>query len=247
MQARFLKPVRLVLFTLDVGCPACPDMLELSRTIKARSNKIALETYDLVMDRDKTEQYGVKAVPALVVQDGEGRAVTFYGMIEGLLLDVLLDTIAAVTDGVIWFPEKVRRTLSHLSNDVSIRVFVESDCALCNPVSETAIGLAFESPLIYTDIIAAGDFPELVRKHRVTTLPVTLFGENLRMEGHVTESEFLEMIFQAEGVKPGLDRKCLVCGTPSPDLICTNCRTRIQAEAVQHKLEGEKLRRPDSL
>lgn len=246
METRFHKPVRLVLFTSDTGCASCPGMLELARAIKGRSGKIALETYDLVMDRDKTEQYGVTAAPALVVQDDQGRAVAFYGMIEGILLDVLLAAIASVADAVVWFPEKIRNTLAHLANGVSVRVFVENDCAQCRPVSETAAGLALQSPLINSSIIVVGDFPELVRKYGITSLPVTLFGENLRLDGHVTESEFLEMLFQAEGVKPSPDRKCLVCGTPSPDLICTNCRTKIQAEAVQHKLAGEKLRRPDS-
>jgi hypothetical protein len=57
------KPVRLVLFTSDTGCEACPDMLELARTIKSRFNKVALETYDIVMDRDKSMQFGVKHAP----------------------------------------------------------------------------------------------------------------------------------------------------------------------------------------
>ncbi len=69
---------------------------------------------------------------------------------------------------------------------------------------------------------------------------MTIFGENLQMEGHVTESEFLEMIFEAEGIKPGTDRRCLVCGNPSPDIICSNCKTRIQAEAIDHKTRTEK-------
>ncbi len=244
---RMNKPVRLVLFTSDTGCPACPDMIELARAIKDRFDRIALETYDLVMDRDKTEQYGVNFAPALVVQGGDGQAVTFYGMIQDILLDDLLSTIIAVSNARVWFPDNVRRALAHLVHDVSIRVFVESDCLKCKPVTETAIGLGLESKLISASIVVASDFPELVKRYHVSELPKTIFGENLHMDGHVTEDVFLEMIFQAEGLKPGPERKCLVCGTSSPDVICTNCKAKIQAEAVSHKLKTERLKQPETL
>lgn len=234
------KPVRLVLFTAERGCAACPESLDLVRAIKAHADKIALETYDMVMDRDKTEQYGITQAPAIVVQGSDGQAVTFYGMLEDVFLDVLMSTIRSLSESKVWFPEDVLRTLKHLSHDVGIRVFVETDCTLCRPVADTAIGLALESTFIRAEIIIASDFPELIRKHDIRTLPKTIFGENLHMDGHVTEGEFLEMIFQAEGVSSGSDRHCLVCSSPSADLICSNCKNRIQAEAIDHKTRTEK-------
>jgi hypothetical protein len=89
-------------------------------------------------------------------------------------------------------------------------------------------------------MIVASSFPELIKRYGIKTLPKTIFGENLHMDGHVMESEFLEMIFQAEGLKTGPEKKCLVCGTSSPDIICQNCKTRIQAEALEHKIKSEK-------
>jgi len=235
------KPVRVLVFTTDSRCVTCPEALELGSALKSKLGKIAYEHYDMVMDRDKTEQYGIQQVPALVVQDGDEGAVAFYGVVEDVFLEVLLNTIHAVSEKKVWFPDNILRTLKHLANDVKIQVFIESDCPLCRPVAETAIGLAFESSSIHTDIIIASDFPELIKKHNIKTLPKTIFGQNLNMDGHVTESEFLEMIFQAEGLKSGPDRRCLVCGNPSEDAICPSCRTKIQAEAIQHKLKTEKM------
>jgi alkyl hydroperoxide reductase subunit AhpF len=179
-------------------------------------------------------------VPTLVVQGGEGYAVSFSGLLEDVFLGVFLDTMLAVSEKKAWFPDKIRDTLKHLSREVKIQVYVESDCSQCRPVAETAIGLALENKLIYTDIIIASDFPELIRKYDIKTLPKTIFGENLHMDGHVTESEFLEMIFKAEGLQPSKGKRCLTCGKPSPDLICIECKTRIQAEAVEHKRKTEK-------
>jgi alkyl hydroperoxide reductase subunit AhpF len=237
---RLNKPVRLVLFTSDKGCTACPDMLDLARAIKSYFDKIALESYDLVMDRDKSQQYGVELVPSIVLQGGDAEMVTFCGLIEDVFLNILVDTIQSLSNKKVWFPDDVRRVLKHLDHDVKIRVFVESDCPLCRPVAETAIGLALESRFVTTDIIVADDYPDLIRKHNIKKLPMTIFGENLQMDGHVTESEFLEMIFEAEGIKSGPDRRCLVCGNPSTDIICSNCKTRIQAEAIDHKTRVEK-------
>jgi thiol-disulfide isomerase/thioredoxin len=240
MPAALARPVRLILFTSDTGCEACPDVRDLALAIKKHAGKIALESYDIVMDRDKSQQYGITHVPALVVQGGGGQTVAFFGLIEDMVLDVLLSTIRAVAENRVWFPDNIRHTLRHLTNDVSIRVFVESDCPQCRPVIETAIGLALESRLVNTSIIVASSFPDLMKRYAIKTLPKTIFGENLHMDGHVMESEFLEMIFQAEGVKTGPEKKCLVCGTSSPDIICENCKTRIQAEAVEHKIKSEK-------
>jgi len=241
--ARMKDPVRLVLFTNDVGCETCPDARKLARAIKKSSPKIALEEYDIVMDRDKTMQYGIKRVPALVVQGGEGYAVTFYGLLEDVFFGVLLETILAISENKIWFPDYIRDTLNHLVEDVKLQVFVESDCRQCRAVAITAIGLAIKNKLIYTDIIIASDFPELIKKHDIKILPKTIFGDNLHMDGHVSESEFLEMIFMAEGLQPSKGRRCLTCGKPSQDLICSECKNRIQAEAVEHKRKTDKAAR----
>jgi hypothetical protein len=237
---RMNKPVRLVLFTSDTGCASCPDALELARAIKGHYKKIVMESYDLVMDRDKSGQYGIQRVPAIVLQGGDEEAVTFYGVMEDNLAIILMDTIQALSDSRKWFPEEVRSVLKHLAHDVTIRVFVESDCPQCRPVAGTAIGFALESKYVYTDIIVADDFPELVKKHKIKTMPTTIFGENLQREGPLADSEFLEMIFEAEGAKPTADRRCLICGKPSVDIICAQCKDRIQAEALDHKTRIEK-------
>lgn len=240
MTAELKKPVRLVVFTTDLGCESCPDMVELGRAIKKHCDKIALETYDVVMDRDKAQLYGIKLTPTLIVQGGDGQWAAFAGYLEASILEVLLSTIKALSDGNVWFPENILRALHHLSHDVKIRVFLESDCIQCRPVAETAIGLALTSSFISAEIVVASDYPDLVRKFSITKLPTTIFGENIQMDGHVTEGQFLEMIFQAEGIKTGPDKRCLICGNSSPDVICASCKTRIEAEARDHKLKSEK-------
>jgi alkyl hydroperoxide reductase subunit AhpF len=242
---RLTKPVRFIIFVKETGCALCTDMRELARAVKAEMGKLALETYDVAMDRDKTEQYGIQRVPAIVVEGEEGRRVTFYGLPETIVLEVLLDTIAAASKKRNRCSEHVLRALKRLTDSVKIQVFVSHDSRQCGPVAETAISLALESDHIETDIIVAKDFPELVKKYDITILPKTIFGKDLQVNGDVSESRFLEMIFQAEGARPGPDRRCLTCGNASPDVICSSCKIRIQAEALDHKLKIGKMKQAE--
>ena len=240
------KPVRLVVFSRDTGCVQCPAALALARDIKSGSPRIALEVYDIIMDRDKTDLYNIHTAPALVVQGSTGRAIRFYGMLNNLFLEVLLDCIAAASTDRVWFSVPILGALKLLERDVHIQVFVDNNCGKCRLVAGTAIGLALENDLVHTDILVARDFPDLMRKHGITTLPKTIFGENLHMDGHVSESEFLEMIFEAEGLMAMREKRCLVCGNPSPDTICASCKAKIRAEAVSHKLGEEKTKHSET-
>ena len=46
-----------------------------------------------------------------------------------------------------------------------------------------------------------------------------------------------------EDVETPAPRGCLVCGTPTPDLICEPCRARIRGEALEHKQREERAGR----
>jgi hypothetical protein len=236
------QPVRLVLFTSDTGCDICPEALLIARAMKTASAKIALEIYDIAMDRDKSEEYGVKRVPTFAVQAQDGRTVKFSGTLEGVALLLLLDAVHSIAGARPWFPEKIRSTLMMLSQKVPVQVLLENDCTLCKPVAETAVGLALTNKHVSTEIIVADDYPELLSALKVKILPFTVFGKQLTLEGHVNESSFLEMLFKAERRKAaGLDVRCVVCGQPSPELVCSSCKAKIQAEAVNHKRQDEKL------
>jgi hypothetical protein len=235
-------PVRLVLFTSDTNCDGCPDALETARAIKAAAPKVALETYDVVMDRDKSLDYGVTRVPCFVVEGHDRRRVAFSGSMEGLSLVLLVDAIVGIASAKKWFPEQITGTLQLLQKDVPVQVVIENDCSLCKPVVETAVALALSNRLVSMEIIVADDFPEFLAKHRIKILPYTLFGPKLHLEGHVSESMFLEMLLEAEGQRrEGTDKRCVVCGNPSPELICQSCKSKIQAEAMDHKSKDEHL------
>ncbi len=235
------NPVRLVLFTSDTGCEACPDTVATARAIKAASPKIALEVYHITMDRDKVAEYAIKRVPSVVVQSTVRRSVTFSGAMEGISLIMLLDAIKGVAENRKWFPERIASALTLLRQEVHVQVFLENDCTLCKPVAETAMGLALTNRMVNAEILVADDFPDLLSRYRIKILPYLLFGETLSHGGHASESEFLEMLFQAQGRAGAAEKRCAICGQPSADRICDSCKSKIQAEALNHKHREEQL------
>jgi len=237
-----VQPVRLIVMTGEKGCEICPETVEIARAIKAAAPKLALEIYDFTMDRDKREEYGIKRIPAFVVEAQDGRTVTFSGSLEGISLILLLDVIASIAVGRAWFPDSICSTLKSLVNEVPVQDLLDNDCSLCRPVAETAIGLALANKLVSTEIIVADDYPEVLSALKVKILPFTVFGKQLTLEGHVSESSFLEMLFRAENQKAaGAEVRCVVCGQASPELVCGSCKARIQAEAVNHKRKDERV------
>ena len=44
----------------------------------------------------------------------------------------------------------------------------------------------------------------------------------------------------AGGVAPLFVSRCIVCATETADLVCETCRTRIRAEALEHKVSAER-------
>jgi hypothetical protein len=237
-----VQPVRLVVITGEKGCEICPETVEIARAIKAAAPKVALEIYDFTMDRDKSEEYGIKRIPAVVVESQDGRAVTFSGSLEGISLVLLLDVISSISAGRAWFSDRIGSTLKLLTNEVPVQVLLENDCSMCRPIAETAIGLALTNKLVSTEIIVADDYPDLLSTLKVKVLPFTVFGKQLSLEGHVNESSFIEMLFRAERRKAaGVEVRCVVCGQPSPELVCGSCKAKIQAEAVNHKRKDEKI------
>jgi len=241
--AKIAKPVKLIVFTKNAAPEVCPAVLALARAVKGKMETIGVEAYDLVMDKDQTELYGIQRVPALVVLGVTGRSVVFYGSTGKMFLEILLDTVQHVSDAKVWFPDGIRHSLKRLTGHVQVHIFVNQDNALCRSIAETAVGLALENEQIRTAIINADEFPDLVKKNNIGVFPTTIFGNNLQVHGDISEGDFLEKIFLVEGAESEPNKKCLSCGNASPDIICSHCKIRIQAEALDHKRSIEKQKK----
>ena len=118
------QPVRLVHFTqelnLEYGRPARQVLDELA----ALSDKLSVEVYNFLLDKEKAALYGVDKVPATVVLNGRDHGIRFYGMTAGYEFSSLLDAILSVSQGDSGLEARSKEKLGKLTHPVHLEVFV---------------------------------------------------------------------------------------------------------------------------
>ncbi len=62
--AKLQEPVKLINFTQEMECQFCQHTRELVEEVAALSDKLSVEVYDFVKDRDKALQYHIDKIPA---------------------------------------------------------------------------------------------------------------------------------------------------------------------------------------
>ena len=65
--ARLTEPVRLMFFTQTVDCAKCLATRQILDVLSRCSERITLEEYNLVLDKDTVEEYKIKRVPAVAI------------------------------------------------------------------------------------------------------------------------------------------------------------------------------------
>jgi glutaredoxin-like protein len=194
------NPVRLVHFTQTLQCELCRQTQGLLEDLVPLSDKLSLEVYNFLLDKEKVAQYRIDKVPATIVVGAKDHGVRLYGLPGGYEFVVLVDTIRRVSQGNSGLePESVDK-LKDLKSALHIEVFVTPTCPYCPGAARLAHQLAIENEFISADIIEATEFPELVGRYRVRGVPRTVVNGALGIEGSLPEADFVDQILAAAGL-----------------------------------------------
>jgi glutaredoxin-like protein len=192
--ATLASPVTLIFFEQSIGCETCASTKQLLEQLSEISDKVAIEVFDLALDRDRAAEYGIDRVPAIVVS-AHGRArVRFYGAPHGNELMSLVEAVRLTAAGDSGLGEQSRERLRGLSRPVDLKVFFTPTCVDCPRMVKLACQLAVESPLVTTTAIDATEYPELVRRYRVNGVPKTVIDDHAEVMGAVLEAELVAAI-----------------------------------------------------
>ena len=123
-QEELVNPVRLVNFTQAMECQYCAETRQLAEEVAALSNKIELEVYDFVIDKEKVEEYGVDKIPAIAVVGQKDYGVRFYGIPSGYEFSSLIEDIVDVSGGEVELLPATRETLAEIAEPLHFQVFV---------------------------------------------------------------------------------------------------------------------------
>ncbi|UCH93261.1 MAG: thioredoxin family protein [Candidatus Aminicenantes bacterium] len=186
--------VTLKFFTQEFECQFCRDTRELLEELSGLTDKIKLDIYDFVADKEEVEKYGIKRIPALVAMDEEDRGIKFYGIPGGYEFGSLIEALKLVSTGETGLARETKDFLDSLDKEVHLQVFVTPTCPYCPGAVILAHRMAFHSPKVTADMIEATEFPELAVKYNVMGVPRTVINETQFQEGPAPEEMLIEKI-----------------------------------------------------
>jgi len=117
-------PVKLVHFTQELNLEYGREAKQLLTELLALTDKLSLEVYNFLLDKDKVSEYGIDKVPATAVRNGKDYGIRFYGLPAGYEFATLLDAILSVSQGDSGLKAENKEKLAKVSQPVHLQVFV---------------------------------------------------------------------------------------------------------------------------
>ncbi|HUX11313.1 MAG TPA: hypothetical protein VMW51_11765 [Terriglobia bacterium] len=117
-------PVKLIHFTQELNLEYGRETREVLEELAGLSDKLSLEVYDFILDKEKVAEYGVDKVPATVVRNGKDYGIRYYGMPAGYEFATVLDAILDVSKGESGLAAESKKRLAGLTQPVHLEVFV---------------------------------------------------------------------------------------------------------------------------
>ncbi len=204
------NPVKLVLFTQKVSniaqpfvqpCHWCQETESLLEEVASLSEKLHLEKWDFTLDEEKTREYRIDKIPAIVLVGKEDLGIRYYGIPAGYEFSSLIEDIIDVSREETKLSTETQEKLKKVHKDIHIQVFVTPTCPYCPPAVRLAHQMALENKHIRADMVEASEFPHFVQKYGVRGVPRTVINETISFEGAVPESVFLDAVLKAAGVE----------------------------------------------
>jgi alkyl hydroperoxide reductase subunit AhpF len=119
-----VSPVTIVHFTQELNLELGAEALQLVKELAPLSDKLSLQVFNFLLDKEKVTQYGVDKVPATVIHNGKDYGIRFYGLPAGYEFSTLLDAILAVSKGDSGLLPTSRKKLAQLTQPLHLEVFV---------------------------------------------------------------------------------------------------------------------------
>ncbi len=131
-----INPVKLILFTQGLDCETCPITKEVVAEVASLDERIPVQEYNYVLEKESVQKFGIKRVPAIVPvrietvhENGETKTVErdygirFYGVPSGYEFISLVGDILDVSRGDSGLLPATRDALKQLTRSIYLQVF----------------------------------------------------------------------------------------------------------------------------
>jgi glutaredoxin-like protein len=122
--AKLRDPVKLINFTQDFECQFCQQTRELVQEVGSLSDKLSVEVYDFIKDKEKALKYRIDKIPAVVVEGKKDYGIRFFGIPSGYEFMSLLEAIQLVSTSESGLSDKTKALINPIATLMHIQVFV---------------------------------------------------------------------------------------------------------------------------
>jgi len=194
------SPVRVVFFTQRHPCPACREQQRLLEALVRLSDKLKLETHDMVEDPESARLFNIDKIPATAVVGKKDYGIRFYGLTSGYEFSSLIEAILMASRGQSGLSTELLKLLGIIDVPVHIEVMVTLTCPYCPHMVHLAHQMAIANEHIRADMVDTAEFPPLVQKYDVSGTPKTIVNESASFEGALPALDAIMEVIKA--VKP---------------------------------------------
>ena len=194
-------PVRLVFFTQTFGCDTCLQAELALDEIARLSERVSVEKYNLVLDREQAAEFGIDRAPAVAIVGAADHGLRYFGTPAGHEVQSLVDAILVAGGGAgegSGLSAASLAAAAAVDRAVEIKVFVTASCVYCPQAAGLAYRLAAASSHISAAVIEATEFPDLARRYRVSGVPKTVVDDRVELLGIQPEGDFVRSVLQLD-------------------------------------------------
>ena len=119
-----VNPVKLIHFTQELNLEYGRESRQLLEELTALSDKLSLEVWNFLLEKEKVAEYKVDKVPATVVRNDKDYGIRFYGIPSGYEFSTLLDAIVTVSQGESGLKPESKEKLTAITQPLHLEVFV---------------------------------------------------------------------------------------------------------------------------
>jgi alkyl hydroperoxide reductase subunit AhpF len=123
--------VRLLFFTQTIGCETCLETRQILDELPALSDRVSIEEVNLILDRERAQQYGIDRAPAVAVlyeepDDGSlphDSRMRFMGAPSGYEFVSLVQAVLLAGGRASSLSEGARQKIAAVDRPVAMQVF----------------------------------------------------------------------------------------------------------------------------
>ncbi|RMH80980.1 MAG: glutaredoxin [Acidobacteria bacterium] len=194
-----VQPVRLKLFSQAIGCETCQIAEDLLKELaEVEPDKIKLDIYSPIIDREVASSYGVERVPTIVIEGDRDYGIRYIGLPAGLEFTTLVQGVVQVSKREPKLSEKTVEMLKSIDLPIEIMVFVTTSCGYCPAAAITAMNFAIASDYIKALIVDASENMDLAQQFQVVGVPKIVINRGVaEFVGAQPENNFLGYVISA--------------------------------------------------